>query len=149
MRSSRQRLFLTLLPLAAAAAAWAANTQVSVEKPIINFRLPAFTADGHRAWLVRGSEASVVSKSLINIRELTLSVFSVKDEAKVETMILSPAAQFLPDEAVATGESTIRVINDEFEATGSNWRYAHKEKTVSIAKNVRVVFNAELKDILK
>ncbi len=135
-----------LLP---AVAAFAASTQVSAERPIINFRLPTFTPDGHRSWLVRGSEARFASKDQIEIKDLTLSIFSEKGDDKVETMILSPTARVLPAESVITGEGTIRVINDEFEATGSAWRYDHKAKRVSIAKNVRVVFNAELKDFLK
>ena len=138
-----------LLPAVTAVAALAATTQISADKPIINFRLPTFTPDGHRSWLVRGSEASFASQNQIHIKELTLSIFSGKADGKIETMILSPVARVLPAEAVVTGESTIRVINDEFEATGTDWRYAHKEKKVSIAKNVRVTFRAEFKDFLK
>jgi hypothetical protein len=144
-----QRSLVFLLSAVAAVAALAANTQISTDKPVINFRLPTFTPDGHRSWLVRGSEAVYAGQDQIDIKELTLSVFSGKADDKVETMILSPTAKVLIGDSVATGESTIRVINDEFEATGSDWRYAHKETRVSIAKNVRVVFNTELKDFLK
>ena len=134
---------------AGAAPASAANTQVSSDRPIINFRLPTFTPDGHRSWLVRGSEAVMSGPNQVDVKGLTLSVFSGKSDEKVETMILSPTARVLPAESVMTGDGTIRVINDEFEATGSDWHYAHKEKRVIIAKDVRVVFNTELKDFLK
>jgi hypothetical protein len=145
--STLAKLFLAcLLP---AAAALAADTQISTDKPVINFRLPAFTPEGYRAWLVRGSEARYASENQIDIKELTLSVFSGRADEKVETLILSPVAVVHPTEAVATGPSSIRVINDQFEASGTNWRYAQKEKKVSIAKNVRVTFHAEFKDILK
>ena len=142
---SPKQFSLLLLPLVSLAA----TTQISSDKPIINFRLPTFTPEGHRSWLVRGSEASFASQDQINVKELTLSIFSGKADDKVETMILSPTATVLPADAVITGEGTIRVINDEFEATGSGWRYAHKEKRVSITRNVRVLFNTELKDFLK
>ncbi len=142
---SPKQFLVILLPVAA----MAATTQISSDKPVINFKLPTFTPDGHRSWLVRGSEASFASQNQINIKELTLSIFSGKADDKVDTMILSPTARVLPAEAVVTGDGTIRVINDEFEATGSDWRYAHKEKRVTIAKNVRVVFNTELKELLK
>jgi lipopolysaccharide export system protein LptC len=138
-----------VLPAAAVVVAWAASTQVSTDKPIINFSLPTFTADGHRSWLVRGSEARIAGQNIIDVRGLTLSIFSGKADEKVETMILSPKARVLPGESIVTGEDTIRVINDQFEANGSDWRYAHNEKRVNIAKNVRVVFNSELKDFLK
>jgi lipopolysaccharide export system protein LptC len=149
MPLSCKRLLRVFLPVTAVVAAWAASTQVSTDKPIINFRLPTFTADGHRSWLVRGSEAMFADQNTINVRELTLSIFSGKADEKVETMILSPKARVQTGESVVTGEDTIRVINDQFEATGSDWRYAHKEKRVNIARNVRVVFNSELKDFLK
>lgn len=138
-----------LLCLAPAAVALAANTQISTDAPIINFRLPAFTAEGHRAWLVRGSEARFAGENLINIKELTLSVFSSRADEKVDTLILSPTAEVHPADAVITGPDTIRVINDQFEAGGRNWRYEHKSKKVSIGRNVRVTFRAEFKDYLK
>jgi hypothetical protein len=147
--SFAKRLLCALLPAAAAVAALAASTQIAADKPIINFSLPTLTPEGNRSWLVRGSEAIVVSQDQIDIKELTLSLFSGQPDGKVETMILSPKARVQPAESVVTGENTIRVINDEYEATGSEWRYAHKEKRVTIAHHVRVAFNAELKEFLK
>lgn len=148
MRPFAKRFLYLLLP-ALAAAAWAANTEISPNRPVINFSLPTFTPDGHRSWLVRGSEAVFSNRNQIDVKGLTLSVFSGKEDGKIETVILSPAARVVPAEALATGAGTIRVINDEFEAQGADWQYAHKEKRVSIAKDVRVVFNTELKDFLK
>ena len=145
-----KRLFALLLPLAAGATAFAATTQIAPDKPVINFRLPNFTPEGFRAWLVRGSEAYYLPKeNQIDVKELTLSIFSGKSDGKLVTMVLSPSAKVLPAEAVVTGESTIRVINDEYEATGTGWRYTHKDKKISINKKVRVSFTAELTEILK
>ncbi|MBI2815208.1 MAG: hypothetical protein HYX71_13100 [Opitutae bacterium] len=146
MPSPAKQLLLLLAP---AAAMLAANTQISTDAPIVNFRLPAFTPEGHRAWLVRGSEARVAGENLINIKELTLSVFSGRADEKVDTLILSPTAAVQPADALITGPGTIRVINDQFEAGGRNWRYEHKAKKVSIGRNVRVSFRAEFKDYLK
>jgi hypothetical protein len=144
-----QTFLLLLLPLAACAA----TTQVSADKPVINFRLPAFTPDGHRSWLVRGSEARFAAKDQIDIIGLTLTLFTGTADDKIDTMILSPTARVLPDEASVTGADTIRVINDEFEASGSDWRFTHnkerKENRISINRNVRVAFRAEFKDFLQ
>jgi len=141
------RFFILLLtPLAGA---MGATTQISGNRPIINFSLPHFTPEGYRAWLVRGSEARYLNPNHIAVQELTLSIFSGQADEKVQTMILSPRAAIQPTEAVITGPQTIRVINDEFEATGSDWRYAYKEHQVTIAQNVRVIFHAEFKEILK
>ena len=146
MLSLLKTFILCLVPVAAVLAA---NTQISTDKPIINFRLPAFTPEGHRAWLVRGSEARFANENQIDIKELTLSVFSGGADEKVETLILSPTAVVHPAEAVITGPGSIRVINDQFEAGGLSWRYEHKSKKVSIGRKVRVTFRAEFKDYLK
>lgn len=139
-------LLLMLLPVAALVAA---STQISSTKPIINFSLPNFTPEGYRSWLIRGSEARYLSQNQLEVKELTLSVFSGKADDKIETMILSPSASVLPAEAAVTGADTLRVINDDFEATGRDWRFSHKERRVTIARNVHVVFHTELKDFLK
>jgi len=138
-----------LLSLLLPAAACPATTSISADRPVINFRLPTFTPDGFRSWLVRGSEARFTAGNQIEITGLTLTIFTGRADDKIETMILSPAARVLPDEALVTGAGTIRVINDDFEASGTDWRYLHKEKRVSINKNVHVTFRAELKDFLK
>ncbi|MBL9214369.1 MAG: hypothetical protein JNG83_02720 [Opitutaceae bacterium] len=146
------RLRPLLLLLFPAALAMAASTQVSLDRPIINFSLPTFTPEGYRSWLVRGSEARFVSKDQIDIKELTLSIFTGLADGQIETLILSPNASVRPAEAVITGRDTIRVIrtgHDAFEVTGADWRYEHKEKRVSIARDVRVTFQAELQDFLK
>ncbi|HVZ65896.1 MAG TPA: hypothetical protein VG936_15125 [Lacunisphaera sp.] len=139
-----RRFFLFLLPAVAFAI-----TEVSSDRPIINFSTTSWTADNHRAWLVRASEARS-AEDTIAVKELTLSIFPGKaDNEKVETLILSPTATVHLKADAVTGPDAIRVINDEFEATGSDWRYDHRAKRISIGKHVRVAFNAEMKDILK
>jgi hypothetical protein len=126
-------ILLCLLP----AAGLAQGTSISTDKPIVNFRLPAFTPEGNRAWLVRGSEARYTGPNDIAIKELTLSIFAAKGtEEKVDTLILSALAVVHPADAVITGPEGIRVMS-------------HKDKKVSIAKNLRVAFRAEFKDFLK
>lgn len=78
-----------------------------------------------------------------------MTLFTGDKTERVETMILSPSATLQPDDQTIFGESSIRVINDEFEASGENWRYDHQEKRVLIAKNVRVAFRAQLKNFLQ
>lgn len=124
-------------------------TRVSSDAPIVNFRLPTFTPDGFRASMVRGSEARLLGANQIQVQGLTMTLFTGDKTERVETMILSPSATLQPDDQTIFGESSIRVINDEFEASGENWRYDHQEKRVLIAKNVRVAFRAQLKNFLQ
>ncbi|HWA27169.1 MAG TPA: hypothetical protein VG734_16050 [Lacunisphaera sp.] len=143
---TRSRLYvLCLLP----ALAWGANTQIATDQPIVNFRLPEFTPEGNRAWLVRGSEARYVSREQIDIKGLNLSIFTGEADGKVQTSILSPAAEVRPLEQVVRGKDTIRVVNDQLDATGADWTYSHKEKKVSINKNVHVVLHTGLNALLQ
>lgn len=141
-----RKLLLGLVP---AAAAWAATTQISTDKPIVNFRLPTYTPEGYRAWLVRGTEARFFGDNQIDIKELTLSIFSGQADEKVDTLILSPSAVVQQNDSIATGSGIIRVIGDQFEASGSLWRYEHRTKKITINRNVRVILHAEFKDYLK
>jgi hypothetical protein len=141
---------LTLAALLATSAFGQSSARISSDAPIINFRLPNYTVPGgFRAWLVRGSEARVVGPNDIDIKGLTMTIFSGDKSERIETVILSPAAKVAPEDQVATGDSEIRVINDGFEASGTDWRYDYKAKKVSIARHVRVVLHSELKDLLK
>lgn len=125
------------------------TTRIATDAPIVNFRLPTFTPEGFRQWLVRGTEARLVSAKEIDIRELTLTVFSGDESDRIDTMILSPLAKVLTDTQVVTGPGTIRVIRDDLEATGTQWTYDHREKRVSMQQKVRVTFRAELKNFLQ
>jgi len=135
--------------LALAAVAFAASPRVASDKPIVNFRVPDFTPEGNRAWLVRGSEARYVGDNQVDVKELNLTIFTGTADGKVETLFLSPAAEIHLDDLIARGQSSIRIINDRFEVTGADWQYSHKEKKVSIARNVHVVLQTQVKDILK
>jgi hypothetical protein len=139
----------TLLLLVTAGTVFAAGTRIATDQPIVNFRLPDFTPEGNRSWLVRGSEARYATEGLVDIKELNLTIFTGQADGKVETLILSPAAQVRIADRQVSGSDSIRVINDRFEASGSDWRYDHQEKKVSIGKNVRVILHTQLNDILK
>lgn len=124
-------------------------TRVSSEAPILNWRLPSFTPEGFRESLVRGTEARLLADGNVDLTDLTLTLFSRDASNRVETILLSQSARVLSRDRAVTGDGAIRVINDQFEATGLGWRYDHETKKVSLRKNVRVVFRAELTDILQ
>jgi hypothetical protein len=150
MRRALLRPLALVAALAAAAAApGQVTTRIASDAPIVNFRLPTFTAEGHREWLVRGSEARMPSLQEVDVRELTLTIFTGDASERIDTIILSPVAKVLTEPQVVTGPEAIRVLNDEFEASGADWRYDHRAKRISIRKDVRVAFRAELKNLLQ
>lgn len=122
----------------------------TIGPPAKNWVLPLFTdKEGFRSMTVRGSEAHAVGAKQIDITDLNITAFSGDATARVDTMLLSPAAHFFPDEKRATGEKSLRFIRDDMEITGERWTFLQNEKRVLIDQNVRVVLHAQLPAILK
>jgi len=98
--------------------------------------------------LLQGSQA-IVAPGKIELVDLNLTLFNGDDAAVVETIILSPSATAEPEEETVHGTGTVRIIRDDLEITGTGWSYDHRRKKVSIAAQARIVFSAQLPDILK
>lgn len=114
--------------------------------PALNWVLPLFTdREGYRTMTLRGSAVKPSGDNSISVTDLSITVFSGDAAARVDTMLLSVNATFLPKEQRAFGEKSVRVIRDEIEVTGEDWSYDHAGKIVSIRKNVRVVYRLPLK----
>lgn len=123
---------------------------VEPSSPATNWVLPIFTdKEGYRSLTARGSEVRPIDKNSIAVTDLSITVFSGDAAARVETIFLSPLATFLPKEKRATGDKSVRIVRDDLEATGTRWTYDHAEKRVALEGDVRIVFNAELKGLLK
>jgi hypothetical protein len=98
--------------------------------------------------LLQGSQA-LVGTDQVELQGMTLTIFTGDAANTVETVILSPLATIQLDREQVQGESTVRVIRDDIEITGQGWSYDHAVKKVSITRNARIVFQAQLPDILK
>jgi hypothetical protein len=117
--------------------------------PAINWSAPLFTKQNFHSMTLRGAKASFPSGDEVEVVDLNLTAFSGDITNRVETVILSPAATFLPKQNLARGEAGVRVIRDDLEAAGIHWVYDHAHKKVSLNGRVRIVFNAEFKNLLK
>lgn len=149
-RRGRALLFATLTFTLTLSLFAQSPTRLSNESPILNWRLPLFTADGsRREAVVRGSEARVLPDRTVELKDLLVHLFSRDDANRIETILASPTARVLADQRMVVGDGVIRVINDQFEATGTGWRYDHEGKKVSLQRNVRVSFRAQIDDLLK
>lgn len=117
--------------------------------PAVNWVLPIFTdKEGFRSMTLRGSEVRP-SGSSVAVTELHITIFSGDAAAKVDSILISREARFLPKEQRAFGEGAVRFIRDEIDVTGTGWTYDHNTRKISLQKNVRVTFTAPLNDILK
>lgn len=117
--------------------------------PAKNWALPLFTREGYHSMTARGSQAEIASAQRIEVIDLNLTVFSGDATDRVETVLLSPAATFLPDQNTARGEAGVRVVRDDLDAKGIHWVYDHAQKKVSLRGQVQIVLNAQMKDLLR
>lgn len=136
-----------LFIFAGAATAFAADPVLS--PPAKNWSMVRFTRENYHSLTLRGAEARVRGDNEIDVTGLNLTSFVGDASNHVESILLSTTAKFFPKDNLATGEQGVRLIRDDLEATGTRWTYDHAEKKVSLHGNVRIVLNAELKDVLK
>jgi hypothetical protein len=125
------------------------RADLDASAPAVNWVLPIFTdREGYRSMTLRGSEVRPVGRT-IAVTDLSITIFSGDAASTVDSILLSPAAVFLPRENRAQGDKSVRLIRDDIEVRGVGWTYDHTTKKVTLQQNVRVVFQAQLKDILK
>jgi hypothetical protein len=111
--------------------------------------LPLFTKEGYRQMTLRGDEIQQVSSDRVDITGMTVTVFSGGPDARVDSVLMSPAATFLTGERTAKGDGPVRLVRDDIEVSGIGWTYLYNEKKVLISSHAHVVFHASLPDILK
>ena len=97
----------------------------------------------------RGSEARATGPRQFEVVDLNLTLFSGDAAARVDTVLLSPAATFDAEAKTAQGQKSVRFIRDDVEASGTRWMYWHEQKKISLDGNVRVTLRAELPALLQ
>jgi len=118
--------------------------------PAMNWVLPIFTdKEGYRSLTARGSEVRPLGNDSVTVTDLNITVFSGDAASQVETVFLSPLANFNRNAKRADGDQSVRIVRDDLEATGKKWTYDHGQKRVTLQGKVRITFNAEIKDLLK
>ena len=123
--------------------------EIDAPAPALNWVLPLFTdKEGYRSMTLRGSEVRPIGRT-IAVTDLSITIFSGDASSTVDSILLSPSAVFLPRENRAQGDKSVRFIRDDIEVSGVGWTYDHTSKKVTLQENVRVVFQAQLNDILK
>lgn len=144
--------FLALTFLAAGSSL-PAQSPATASAPIKNFTYEMFEpVDGKwvRTGFIRGDEGKV-SASQVDVGNMQLTVYAKDAPTRVDTVLMAPSATIVikDDNATASGESSIRIVRDDLDASGQKWRYDHNRKTVVIDGKVHVIIQAQLKDILK
>lgn len=142
-------LFLVLLAGASPLLGAEPTPQIRPSAPIKEFRLPSFDKDGKKTSFMRAAEALFVSPTQVDVKELQLTLFTKDGTEGFDTVLLAPTATLLTEQQIVSGKDQVRLIRLDVEVTGEQWSYRHLEKRVLIGKNARVIFQEELKDIIK
>ncbi|MBI5767402.1 MAG: hypothetical protein HZA93_06370 [Verrucomicrobia bacterium] len=118
--------------------------------PAKNWVLPLFSdKEGFRTMTLRGAAVQPVGRDRIDVTDLNITIFSGDATARVDSVLLAQSASFFPKTNLATGEKHVRLVRDDLEVSGDGWVYDHAARKISLKQNTRVVFRAELNDILK
>lgn len=117
--------------------------------PAQNWETKIFTKEGFRSMILRGTEVRLAAANRYDVLDLSITIFSGRADAHVDSILLSPVASFFAKEDRANGDKAVRLIRDDMEITGEQWTYLHAERKVTIRKNTRVVFHASLPDLLQ
>jgi hypothetical protein len=123
--------------------------QVRAAAPIKNFRLPTFTVEGYREFMLRAGEAMIPDPSRIDVREMDLTVFTRDAEEQIDARLTAPSATFLPNELIARGSDTMRMERADLTVTGAGWTYDHKAQKLTITRDAHIIFRAPIGDVIK
>jgi hypothetical protein len=140
--------FLCALALTLGAVS-ASSADLAIEPVVHNWGEAFFSKEGFHTYTLRGTEMKPEGKAQVDVKNLTIIVWSGDKLTKVDTTIVSPEATFLLEKKFAFGKKAVRVVRDDFDVTGEDWTYDLAQKKVSIAHHTRVVFKATMPDILK
>jgi lipopolysaccharide export system protein LptC len=143
-------LSFALAAFVALAAAGRAAEPTPAAAPALNWVVHVFSdKEGYRVLTARGAEARAQTNDNVLVTNLSITVYTGDATAQVETVFLSPLATFSAKTNRASGDQSVRVVRDDFEATATKWNYDHARKHVTLEGDVRIVINADLPSLLK
>ncbi|EIP96441.1 Protein of unknown function (DUF1239) [Opitutaceae bacterium TAV1] len=136
-------------PAAATTAAATTAQDIRASAPIRDFKLPLFTDAGLRQSLMIAREGRVLSPDHIIVFDMQLTLFTEDAANKPETTITSSLAEAFVKDQTVQGERGVNIVRTDFQASGSDWSYNHKEQHIFINRDAHLVFQAEITNILK
>lgn len=128
----------------------ASASPLEAAAPLKGVKIPIFTAQGYRDLMLAGEEARLINADRYDVSQMHLTFFSGTAEEKIDTIIISRQASFFPSKKIATGTQGVRLIQEGVgEMSGDRWSYDDAQKKVVIEGRVKVIFQYQIKDILK
>ncbi|MGF1447894.1 MAG: hypothetical protein ACFB20_00600 [Opitutales bacterium] len=119
------------------------------EGDVVAFRLPMFNREGYREWILTARRGRYVHSDRIEVNGMDLRAFSGDAADALNLTILSNRAIFAPQSNRASGPGVITLFGAEYQATGSEWNWEGETGVVTVRRNVRVIFNQPMMNLLR
>ncbi len=119
------------------------------EGDVVAFRLPMFNRDGYREWILTGRRGRYIHTDRIEVDGMDLRAFSGDAADALNLTILSNQAIFAPQSNRASGPGAITLLGPDYQASGSEWNWEGETGVVTVRRNVRVIFNQPMMDLLR
>ena len=126
-----------------------AQAQILLDAPVYDFRMPMFGDNGYVIWDLKGSQCSYWGGERIEVKNLTLRLFSGDSTRSVTVAVSSPDASIFPDQRRAASGSSLHVVGGNFEIVGKKWDWMGDDQTLWIRENVRMTISERITDILR
>ena len=123
--------------------------QIQSGAPLRDFRLPKFGEDGQLDWDFAGESGIYVSDAQVDVRGVKLRVFSDDVPPRQVFEIQSRKASIYPEAGKAQGAGSVYGRSQAFVISGEEWEWNAHTDTLVIEKEVRVIFNQPLNNLLK
>jgi hypothetical protein len=152
VRRSPRKLRAALALALATTAAQADTAELDGLLPrgdVIGFKLPMFTPEGWREWVLAGERGRFVNEDRIEVEAMDLRQYSANEKNVLLLTILSEKAVFAPRSGSAYGESPITLVGRDYRASGHGWTWEAETGSVRVRSNVEVVFAQPMMDILR
>ncbi len=148
LRHQSKKSLLTITTLLFAASCFA-QSNVRLEEPMEDFRVPQFNDEGYREWHLKATRGTYQNDNEVLIEGMSIRQFTGDETNEVVGTLETPKATYMIDSALIVGAGEILAKSDSFELTGSDWVYQANENRLTINKNAKVIIFAEIGDILK
>lgn len=118
------------------------------DSPILDFRLSLFDDEsGRKTSDLRGTSATYRGSELVEIREFTLTL--INNRGATALQVSSPKALLQVKTRIAEGDAGLDVQGPGYSLAGQTWHCEENTRKVTIHDGAKVVFQAQLLDILK
>ena len=138
---------IILLAILLSCGTWVVG-QIKSGAPLRDFRLPKFGENGQLEWDFSGESGIYVSDAQVDVRGVKLRVFSDDVPPLQVFEMQSRKASIFPEAGKALGGGSVYGRARDFVISGEEWEWTEGSDTLVIEKEVRVIFNQPLNNLL-